>query len=149
MDQDDIALRPFVSKMLCYYETVLRETFAEKSKDRQVNNVYFFVRTDTGQHLSTSDVTKAVQRSCQRFVDPDRRVTSIGMRHAYATHWFGLFKAGKTPGHLQTVDQFLDWLAAKMNTGKDTLRKFYISNRLVAPVVGTRLVEYPPELDTA
>ena len=149
MDQADIALRPFVAKMLCYYETVLRETFAEKSLQREVDNMYFFVGTDTGRHLNTADVTKAVQRSCKRFVDPDRRVTSAGMRHAYATHWFSIFKSGKAPAHLQTADQFLDWLAAKMNTGKDTLRKYYISNRLVAPAVGTRLVEYPPELDTA
>ena len=61
MDQDDIALRPFVSKMLCYYRTVVRETFACKSDEREVSNVYFFVRTDTGQPLRTKDVTRAVQ----------------------------------------------------------------------------------------
>ena len=103
MDQDNIALGPFVSKMLYYYKVVLRHTFASILGDnRQIADLYFFVRTDTGRPLTTKDVTAAVKRSCKQFVDADREVTSLGMRHSWATHWFQRFKTGQAPAHLQT-----------------------------------------------
>lgn len=151
MDQNNIALGPFVSKMLLFYKLVLRESFASLQEDdrRQIADLHFFVRTDTGHELSTKDVTAAVKRSCKQFVDGDREITSLGMRHSFATHWFHRFKEGRTPAHLQSVDQFLDWLAAKMNTGREVLKNYYISSRVIVPTTGTRLVTYPPELDNA
>ena len=148
-----IPLTGFVSKMLLFYYRYLRTHYAGRfdgAAPSMARN-YVLYTTHTGRKHEVKDITSALKRSCQwalgdRSLQPDSR----SMRRVIATLMFHKWQKKQMFATVRTRREFFDLVAARLNTGVESLKRIYISEGLVAPLSREQVIPYnDPQLRLA
>jgi len=68
-----------------------------------------------------------VRNSARHFVDQSLNITTHGLRHMFATFYFSRWERGiQFRNEFPKIEQFLEFLACKLNTSPTMLRDVYI-----------------------
>ena len=137
-------MAPFPGKMLLFYVKHVRDVFIVENTAAPPR---IFLSTKTGKGIKSQALTKIVTRSARFFLGNEELApTPLSLRHCFATYYWRQWRDGKVWSHITCKTQFMRKLAFRLATSPKQLKDVYINERLVIPIGGDALIEYPEDL---